>query len=86
MPHYVDGVEYISEGHDFRCRFHRPKRDRKTDVDTLETTSCNKSLGKSLQKGQIVQIMYLGGEAFGAVVVSNRPQESAVLVDVLPDG
>ena len=86
MPYFVDGVEYISEGFDFRCRFHRPKRDKRVDVDSLEANTSTKGYGQGLQKGRVVQAMFLGGEAFAGTVVSNRPQESAVVIDVLPDG
>ena len=86
MPYFVDGVEYIGEGFDFRCRFHRPKRDKRVDIDTLETSSATRVFGKSLQKSQVVHAMFLGGDVFGGVVVANRPQECSVVIDVLPDG
>jgi JmjC domain, hydroxylase/PHD-like zinc-binding domain len=86
MPYFVDGVEYISEGFDFRCRFHRPKRDKNIDVDTLEENSTTKSFGQGLTKGDVVQAMCLGGDVFAGVVISNRREECSVVVDILPEG
>jgi hypothetical protein len=81
-----DGTEYVCEGYDFRCRFHRPKRSKNTDVDALEKNSLFTNHGKSLKAGDVIQALHFDGEVFGGLVVENRPGEMACLVEVLPDG
>lgn len=81
-----DGTEYFEEGFDFRCRFHRPKRAKNADVDTLESSKLVNSYAKTLKKGDTVQVQYLQGDVFAGVVVDNRPDELNVLIDVLPEG
>ncbi|KAF2084745.1 JmjC-domain-containing protein, partial [Saccharata proteae CBS 121410] len=80
-----DGTEYWCEGYDFRCRYHRPKRAKNTDVDALEDNKLAIELGKALEARVVVQAQYLVGEAFAGVVVENRPSELSVIIDVLPD-
>jgi hypothetical protein len=81
-----DGTEYVCEGYDFRCRFHRPKRPKTTDVDALEKNSLVLKRGRLLKAGDVIQALYFDGDIFGAVVVENRPGEMSCVVDVLPEG
>lgn len=86
MPLYIDGIEYISDGFDFRCRFHRPKRPKNTDSSSLEDNKLVMEYAKTLKKGDVVQALHLSGEVFGGTVVENRGGEMSVLIDVLPEG
>ena len=92
MPTFdEEGIEYYYDGYDFRCRFHRPKkRNAKTvDSDTLENDRFIFKYAKKLKPKDIVQFQYVGGEMYqiyGGQVIENRPGESALLVEVLPDG
>ncbi|KAF2156135.1 JmjC-domain-containing protein [Myriangium duriaei CBS 260.36] len=81
-----DGTEYFEEGFDFRCKFHRPRRPKNLDPDTLEHSKLVNNYAKTLHPQDVVQAQLLGGEIFAGLVVENRPSELAVLVDVLPDG
>ncbi len=81
-----DGTEYVCEGYDFRCRFHRPKRAKNTNVDMLEDDRLIMEYAQALNVKDVVQIQYLHGDVFAGVVVENRPAERAVIVDVIPDG
>ncbi|KAF2471368.1 uncharacterized protein BDR25DRAFT_223812 [Lindgomyces ingoldianus] len=84
-----EGVEYVYDGYDFRCRWHRPKKRHAKTVDgeTLEKDKFIFRYAKSLQPKDVVQFQYLGtDQVYGGVVVENRPGEWTVLVDVLPDG
>jgi hypothetical protein len=81
-----DGTEYVCEGYDFRCRFHRPKRPRGSDSESLEKNTLVVEYGKALGPGEVVQAQYLDGDIFAGVVVENRPDETSCIVDVLPDG
>lgn len=86
MPLYIDSVEYISEGFDFRCRFHRPKRSKNADSDSLEDNKLVMEYAKTLKKGDVVQAMHLGGDVFAGTVVENSGGEMSVLIDVLAGG
>jgi hypothetical protein len=81
-----DGTEYVCEGYDFRCRFHRPKRSRAADSDSLEKSMLVEEYSKALAPGEVVQALYLDGDIFAGVVIENRPDEMSCIVDVLPDG
>jgi hypothetical protein len=81
-----DGTEYYCEGYDFRCRFHRPKRSKNLDSDSLEKNSLITIYGKGLKPNSVVQVMHLDNEIFGATVIENRIDEASCLVEVLPDG
>jgi hypothetical protein len=81
-----DGTEYVCEGYDFRCRFHRPKRGKNVDGDTLERNNVVKEYGKGLKVGDVVQALPFDGELFAGTVVENLPSEEACVVDVIPDG
>lgn len=81
-----EGTEFYCEGFDFRCRFHRPRRPKTADVEYLEKLKLPRELGKGLKKNDTVQAQYFGADPFGGVVVENRPEEQAVLLEVLPYG
>jgi hypothetical protein len=81
-----DGTEYVCEGYDFRCRFHRPKRPKNADLDMLEKSSLILDRGRSLKPGDVVQALYFDGDIFGGIVAENRPGEMSCLVEVLPEG
>ncbi|KAF2145981.1 uncharacterized protein K452DRAFT_294599 [Aplosporella prunicola CBS 121167] len=80
-----DGTEYFCEGFDLRCRFHRPKRAKITDIDTLENNKLVPEYAKDLKPQQVIQAQYLGGEIFAGMVVECKPSELSVIIDVLPD-
>ncbi|KAF2118907.1 hypothetical protein BDV96DRAFT_487608 [Lophiotrema nucula] len=96
MPTFdEEGTEYFYEGYDFRCRFHRPKkRSTKTvDSESLEKDKFISNHAKKLKAKDTVQFQYTGTDStnqpapvYGGIVIENRPGESTVLVDVLPDG
>jgi hypothetical protein len=81
-----DGTEYYCEGYDFRCRFHRPKRPKTVDSQSLEKNSLVSAYGNGLKPGDVIQALYLDGDIFGGLVIENRPGEGTCLVEVLPDG
>ncbi|PNS14522.1 hypothetical protein CAC42_3808 [Sphaceloma murrayae] len=81
-----DGTEYFEEGFDLRCKFHRPRRPKHTDVDALENSKLVYNYAKRLQPHDVVQVQHLGGDVFGGIVIENRHSEMATLVEVLPEG
>jgi hypothetical protein len=82
-----DGTEYYCEGYDFRCRFHRPRRDKKIDTnDALEETKLVRKYGRGLLKGDVVQALLLSNDVFAGAVVENRPSEGCVIIDIEPEG
>jgi PHD-like zinc-binding domain/JmjC domain, hydroxylase len=81
-----DGKEYVDVGIDFRCRFHRPKRPKTADGDSLEKSDLIKGFARMLESGDVIQMQYYHGDIFAGVVVENRRSEEMVLVDVLPRG
>ncbi|KAL1391851.1 hypothetical protein HDK64DRAFT_262630 [Phyllosticta capitalensis] len=80
-----DGTEYYCDGFDLRCRFHRAKRPKNTDVDNLEDNKLIKEYAKNLKPNQVLQAQYVVGEVFAGIVVENKPSELSVVIDVLPD-
>ena len=80
------GTEYIDQGCDFRCKFHRPRRPKHTDCDVLEKNELVMKYAKEVKANDVVQAQYLDGEIVAGTVVENRPGERAVIIDVLPDG
>ena len=82
----VTGKKVTQMNIDFRCRFHRPKRHRNLDSETLEEDKLIMDYGRSLIKGDVVQMQYIRGDIFAGVVVENRVDEESVLVDELPKG
>ncbi|KAG8625608.1 hypothetical protein KVT40_006009 [Elsinoe batatas] len=81
-----DGTEYFEEGFDLRCKFHRPRRPKNVELETLESSKLINNYAKKLQPNDVVQVQYLGGDVFGGMVVENRRAETAVLIEVLPEG
>lgn len=81
-----DGTEYKEQAFEFSCRFHRTKRDKKLDGDSLEEDSRILKAAEALQKGDICQLQYHKGEIFAGMVVENRPDERMLLVDLVPNG
>ncbi|KAI9774853.1 MAG: hypothetical protein M1840_000069 [Geoglossum simile] len=81
-----DGKEYVDVGIDFRCRFHRPKRPKTADGDSLEKSELIKGFARMLESGDVIQMQYYHGDIFAGVVVENRRSEEMVLIDVLPRG
>ncbi|KAF2428094.1 hypothetical protein EJ08DRAFT_719833 [Tothia fuscella] len=81
-----DGTEYYCEGYDFRCRFHRPRRAKGTEVKNLEDNKLVRKYGKNLVKDEVVQALMLQGDIFAGIVVENRPTEGCVIIDVQPEG
>ncbi|KAL7761100.1 hypothetical protein ACKLNR_007635 [Fusarium oxysporum f. sp. zingiberi] len=81
-----DGTEYKEQAFEFSCRYHRTKRDRKLDGDTLETDSRVRTAASKLQPGETCQLQYFKGDIFAGVVVENRHDEQTLLIDILPNG
>ena len=81
-----DGTEYIDTGIDFRCRFHREKRDKDADHASLEKSPSIFKNARKLSLGEIVQAQYLRGDIFAGVVLENRQTEQVVLIEILPKG
>jgi hypothetical protein len=88
-----DGTEYTDTGIDFRCRFHRVRRPKLTDVDAtipgivaLEESSLIRKYASKLPRGEVVQVQYLQGDIFAGVVLENRRSEQMLLIEVLPKG
>ena len=81
-----DGTEYITEGYDFRCRFHRAKRGKNTIMEQLDANLLIRRFAKTLLPGDTIQTQHLGGEIFAGTVIENRPNERAVVIDILPEG
>lgn len=82
----VDGTEYKVWDIDFRCRFHRPKRDKKFDGDALGDDARLRKAGAELKVGEVCQAQYYRGEIFAGAVVENFASEESVLLDILPRG
>ncbi|MCJ1356108.1 MAG: hypothetical protein MMC33_006102 [Icmadophila ericetorum] len=81
-----DGTEYTDTGIDFRCRFHRIKRSKDVNGDTLEEDSFIRKRGPKVPVGEIVQVQYLQGDIFAGLVLENRKSEQTLLIEVLPKG
>lgn len=81
-----NGVEYKEQAFEFSCRFHRMRRDKKVDAQTLEGDTRIRAAAQQLHTGDICQLQFLQGEIFAGVVVENRQYEETVLVDILPHG
>ncbi|KAK0741813.1 hypothetical protein B0T21DRAFT_120242 [Apiosordaria backusii] len=81
-----DGTEYKEQAFEFSCRFHRTKRDRKTQGGVLEDDPRVRKVAAALKKNDICQLQYFRGEIFAGVVVENRLDEEMLLLDVIPNG
>ncbi|KAI0008948.1 hypothetical protein F4779DRAFT_409461 [Xylariaceae sp. FL0662B] len=81
-----DGTEYKEQAFEFSCRFHRAKRDRKLDGDALDECKKTRQTAAALKKGDICQLQYYRGDIFAGVIVENRHDEQAFLLDIIPNG
>ena len=81
-----DGTEYKEQAFEFSCRFHRTKRDRKLDGDTLEEDARIRAAAAALKQGEICQLQYHKGDIFAGLVLENRTDEQTLLLDTLPNG
>ncbi|KAG6040591.1 hypothetical protein E4U41_007784 [Claviceps citrina] len=81
-----NGVEYKEQAFNFMCRFHRARRDKKADANTLENDLRIRAAAQQLEAGDICQMQFLKGDIFAGVVVENRQYEETVLIDILPHG
>lgn len=81
-----DGTEYKEQAFEFSCRFHRVKRDRKTEGAILEDDPVVRKTAEGLKKNDICQIQYYQGNIFAGVVVENLHEEETLLLDVIPSG
>lgn len=79
-----NGTEYKEQAFEFSCRFHRSRRDKKTDGDSLEANENIRVAAERLQPGQICQMQYLRGDIFAGIVIENRACEETLLLDILP--
>ncbi|KAI6248845.1 DNA damage-responsive transcriptional repressor RPH1 [Erysiphe necator] len=80
-----DGTEYKEEVYDFRCRFHRPRRDKKLDEAAISMDRRILEFGSCLKPGEICQIQLLNSDIFAGTVVTNNRSEDMVVIKVLFD-
>ena len=80
------GTEYTDVGIDFRCRYHRVKRSKNMDGDSLEENCLVQESAQKLVAGDVAQMQYHKGDIFAGVVIENRQSERTILVDMLPRG
>lgn len=81
-----DGTEYTDTGIDFRCRFHRIKRNKNLDGGALEDSGLIRKYSLKLAVGELVQMQYYQGDIFAGVVLENRKSEHTLLVEIVPTG
>lgn len=81
-----DGTEYKDYAIEFSCRFHRVKREKKLDSDTLGEDDRIRKAALELKVGDVCQMQYFRGDIFAGVIVENMKSEEMVLVDILPRG
>ncbi|GAB0143882.1 hypothetical protein EsHS_00004383 [Epichloe bromicola] len=81
-----NGIEYKEQAFEFSCRFHRARRDKKADGESLEGDLRIRAAAKQLHTGDVCQMQFLKGEIFAGTVVENREYEETFLVDILPHG
>ncbi|KAI9742425.1 MAG: hypothetical protein M1818_003959 [Claussenomyces sp. TS43310] len=84
-----DGTEYKERGYEFSCRFHRTKRDKKIDRETLQDDVYIREAASLLAVGDTCQMQHFGRDAkdvFAGIVVENRRSEEMLLIDILPKG
>lgn len=81
-----DGTEYKDWGIEFSCRFHRTKRDKKADSDSLGDDKRIMEAAAKVKVGDVCQMQFLRGDIFAGAVVENRLDEEMLLVDILPRG
>ncbi|ATZ51715.1 hypothetical protein BCIN_07g03050 [Botrytis cinerea B05.10] len=81
-----DGTEYKEWGIEFSCRFHRIKRDKRLDSESLEEDDRIRDGAKELKAGEVCQMQFHKGDIFAGTIIENRKDEETVLVDILPRG
>lgn len=81
-----DGVEYKEQAFEFSCRFHRTKRDKHKDGETLDEDTRTKRAAAAIKPGETCQVQYFRKEILAGVVVENRQDEQTLLLDILPNG
>ena len=81
-----DGTEYTDTGIDFRCRFHRIKRHKDVDGNSLEDNALIRKYAPKIPVGEVVQVQYYQSDIFAGVVLENRRGEQTLLIEVLPKG
>ena len=87
VPVYAeDGTEYTDTGIDFRCRFHRVRRNKNTGGDTLEENALIRKHALKLPPGELIQMQFFQKDIFAGVVLENRKSEQTLLVELLPTG
>lgn len=98
MVQYLDTISYSEDGTElfeikpnFKCKFHRIKRNKDCSVDQLEADSNIITYAKSLEKSEVVQAQYLrdlqgGTDIFAGVVLENRVEDNTVVIEVIPEG
>ncbi|KAI1007892.1 hypothetical protein K3495_g341 [Podosphaera aphanis] len=80
-----DGTEYKEEVYDFRCRFHRPKRDKKLEESSLSDDVRARQYGSKLKVGEICQAQLLFSEIFAGLILSNNYSECSLILRILFD-
>ncbi|KAF3931785.1 hypothetical protein ABW19_dt0205516 [Dactylella cylindrospora] len=68
----------------FSCRFHRPKRPKDHDRETLEQNAAVKEFAEKLTPGDIIQCQLYLGDIFAGRVLENRISEQTLLLQVIP--
>ena len=81
-----DGTEYTDTGIDYRCRFHRIKRNKDLTGNALEENASIRKHALKLAVGELVQAQYFQSDIFAGVVLENRRSEHMLLLEVLPKG
>jgi hypothetical protein len=81
-----DGTEYKEQAFEFSCRFHRTKRDKKLDSETLDDNARIRDAAAALKKYDIAQMQYYRGDIFAGVVLENRHSERTCLLNIIPNG
>ncbi|KAM7219772.1 hypothetical protein V8F06_004806 [Rhypophila decipiens] len=81
-----DGTEYKEQAFEFSCRFHRTKRDRKSEGESLEDNPEIRKAAAALKKNDIQQFQYFRGDIFAGVVLENSHDEETFVVDIIPNG
>lgn len=81
-----DGTEYKEQAFEFSCRFHRSKRDKKLDSQSLDDCKKSQDAAATFKKGDIAQLQFYRGEIFAGVVVENRHDEQTFLIEIIPNG
>jgi len=81
-----DGTEYKEQAFEFSCRFHRTKRDKKHDGESLEDSKQIREAAAALKTNDICQIQYFKGDIFAGVVLENRRDEETLLLHIIPNG